>query len=207
MPFLHNLDPHWLEAEYRRWLQEPDSFAPEWQRFFEGFELGRTPPPAELHADLPEAMLQSGVQSLIYRYRDLGHLLACTDPLSPCPLSHPLLDLAAFGLTTDDLDRHFHIRRFMKETATLREILETMQGTYCRSIGVEFMYIQEPAERQWLIDRMEPVQKQQTAAAGRAAAHPLPAAAGDAVRGVSGPPLSGAEEILPGGGRVAADCP
>src|SRR6185369_18059656 len=38
----------------------------------------------------------------------------------------------------------------------LREILTTMQETYCRSVGVEFMYIQEPAERQWLIDRMEP---------------------------------------------------
>ncbi len=156
MPFLHNLDPQWLEAEYCRWQSEPEAFAPEWQRFFEGFDLGRTPPP-ELHVDLPEALLQSGVQSLIYRYRDIGHLLACTDPLSPCPLSHPLLDLAVFGLTAEDLDRHFHSRRFMKETATLREILETMQQTYCRSIGIEFMYIQEPAERQWLIDRMEPV--------------------------------------------------
>jgi 2-oxoglutarate dehydrogenase E1 component len=157
MPFLHNLDPAWLEAEYRRWRQAPDSFAPEWQRFFEGFDLGRTPPPAELHVDLQEALLQSGVQSLIYRYRDIGHLLACTDPLSPCPISHPLLDLAAFGLADADLDKHFHTRRFMKETATLREILETLQATYCRSIGVEFMYIQEPGERQWLIDRMEPV--------------------------------------------------
>ena len=157
MPFLHNLNPEWIEERYQQWLKEPASFDPEWQRFFEGFELGRTPPAEELHVDLPEAMLQSSVQSLIYRYRDIGHLLACTDPLSPCPLSHPLLDLAAFELTTADLDRHFHIRRFHKETATLREILETMQETYCRSIGIEFMHITEPAERQWLIDRMEPV--------------------------------------------------
>jgi 2-oxoglutarate dehydrogenase E1 component len=156
MPFLQNLDPQWLEAEYRRWLQDPDSVATEWQRFFEGFDLGRTPPPLERHVDLAEALLQSGVQSLIYRYRDLGHLLACTDPLSPCPLSHPLLDLEAFGLTEADFDRHFHTRRFLKETATLREILETLQGTYCHSVGVEFMYMQEPAERQWLIERMEP---------------------------------------------------
>ena len=157
MPFLHNLSPEWVEERYQHWLKEPESFAPEWQRFFEGFDLGRTPPADELHTDLPEAMLQSSVQSLIYRYRDIGHLLACTDPLSPCPLSHPLLDLAAFGLTVADLNRHFHIRRFHKETATLGEILETMQETYCRSIGVEFMHIMEPAERQWLIDRMEPI--------------------------------------------------
>jgi 2-oxoglutarate dehydrogenase E1 component len=56
------------------------------------------------------------------------------------------------------LDRHFHIKRYLKNTATLGEILATMRTTYCRSVGVEFMYIQEPAERQWLIDRMEPSQ-------------------------------------------------
>ena len=158
MPFLHNIDPEWIEEQYRRWQQNPAAVDADWRRFFEGFDLGRSPLPADQHPDLPEAMRHSSVQSLIYRYRDIGHLLACTDPLSPCPLSHPLLDLAAFDLTEADLDRHFHIRRYLKETATLREILATMQETYCRSVGVEFMYIQEPAERQWLIDRMEPAQ-------------------------------------------------
>lgn len=156
MSFLHNIAPEWIEEQYRQWLLDPESTSPEWQSFFEGFDLGRSPVPSDLHPDMHAAMLQSSVQSLIYRYRDIGHLLACTDPLSPCPLSHPLLDLAAFDLSTADLDRHFHIKRYLKDTATLREILETMQGTYCRSVGVEFMYIQEPAERQWLIDRMEP---------------------------------------------------
>jgi len=158
MPFLHNIDPEWLEAHYRRWQQNPAAVDADWGRFFEGFDLGRTPLPTGRHADLPAAMLQSSVQSLIHRYRDIGHLLACTDPLSPCPVSHPLLDLAVFGLAAPDLDRHFHIKRYLKETATLREILATMQSTYCRSVGVEFMHIQEPAERQWLIDRMEPAQ-------------------------------------------------
>ena len=158
MPFLHNIDPEWIEAHYRQWQQSPASVDADWQSFFEGFDLGRSPLPADQHPDLPDALRQSSVQSLIYRYRDIGHLLACTDPLSPCKLSHPLLDLAAFGLAEADLDRHFHIKRYLKETATLREILATMQSTYCRSVGVEFMYIQEPRERQWLIDRMEPGQ-------------------------------------------------
>ena len=158
MPFLHNTDPEWIEVQYRRWQENPAVVDPELQSFFEGFDLGRSPLPTDQHPDLPQAMLQSSVQSLIYRYRDIGHLLACTDPLSPCKLSHQLLDLAAFGLSEADLDRHFHIRRYLKETATLREILATMQNSYCRSVGIEFMYIQEPSERQWLIDRMEPGQ-------------------------------------------------
>jgi 2-oxoglutarate dehydrogenase E1 component len=156
MSFLHNITPEWIEEQYRQWLIDPETTTPEWQRFFEGFDLGRGSGPSDQHPDIKDAMTQSSVQSLIYRYRDIGHLLACTDPLSPCPISHPLLDLAAFGLSAADLDRHFHIRRYLKETATLREILETLQATYCRSVGVEFMYIQEPDERQWLIDRMEP---------------------------------------------------
>ena len=153
MAFLHNVTPRWLEELYLVWQADPNRVSSDWQAFFEGFQLrggeGAAPP--------EEALKQSGVQSLIYRYRDIGHLAACTDPLSPCPSGHPLLALSAFGLAEADLDAIFHTRRFMKETATLREILAVMQETYCRSIGVEFMHIQEPAERQWLIDRMEPV--------------------------------------------------
>ncbi len=156
MTFLQNLSPQWVEEQYRRWQQAPESLEPEWRAFFAGFDLGRETPLELAHPDMPEVLRNSGVQSLIYRYRDIGHLIACTDPLSPCTISHPLLDLAAFALTVDDLDTVFHTRRYHKNAATLREILATMQETYCRSIGVEFMYIQEPTERQWLIDRMEP---------------------------------------------------
>ena len=82
--------------------------------------------------------------------------MACTDPLSPCKLSHPLLELSTFGLDENDLDTVYACRRFLKPRASLREIIETMRETYCRDTGVEFMHIQEPDERQWLIERMEP---------------------------------------------------
>ena len=159
MKFLENVSAEWLESQYRRWQEDPTLLSADWQAFFAGFDLGRetTPTPAVPTAELQTFLKQSGVQSLIYRYRDIGHLLACTDPLSPCPISHPLLDLSAFGLDDGDLDTVFHTRRYMKESATLRDILETMRETYCRSIGVEFMHITEPSERQWLIDRMEPI--------------------------------------------------
>lgn len=154
MSFTGNITPEWIEAQYLQWRQAPESFSVDWRAFFEGFELGQGGPPAAgIPVDL--ALKFSAVQSLIYRYRDIGHLLACTDPLSPCSTSHPLLDLEAFTLSDADLDTVFHTRRFLKESATLREILELLQETYCRSIGVEFMHIQEPGERQWLIDRME----------------------------------------------------
>ena len=157
MSFSGNVSPEWLESQYLLWKQSPDKVASEWNAFFQGFELcGEGIPTGECME--PElALRQSGVHSLIHRYRSLGHLLACTDPLSPCKTDHPLLCLEEFGLEEQDLDRVFRIRKFMKSEATLRQILEIMRETYCRSIGIEFMHIQDPGEREWLIQRMEPI--------------------------------------------------
>ncbi len=155
MSFEHNASPQWIESLYALWLEDPDQVQDQWNAFFRGFAVAQG-----MIGDVPDpqvALKQSAVQSLIYRHRDIGHLLACTDPLSPCELTHPLLDLEAFELSQDDLDRTFHIRRYQKRSATLREILQVMRETYTRSVGVEFMHIQDPSERQWLIDRMEPV--------------------------------------------------
>ncbi|WP_429886135.1 2-oxoglutarate dehydrogenase E1 component [Geoalkalibacter halelectricus] len=159
MAFIHNLDPAWLEDLYRRWQRDPEEVGEQWSAFFAGFDLAEQGAAAAC-LDPEFALKQSGVQSLIYRYRDLGHLLACTDPLNPCPVSHPLLDLANFGLSDADLDRVFHTRRFHKTQASLREILSVMRETYCRFVGVEFMHIQNPEERQWLKERMEGVRNQ-----------------------------------------------
>ena len=149
----------WIDALYQQWLHEPESVGDDWRVFFTGFNFAIESPRSESqqsHLNESTALKLSGVQSLIYRYRSIGHLQACTDPLSPCMLEHPLLTLSNFGLDQSDLDVTFTSRRYLKPSATLREILATMRETYCREIGVEFMHIQDPAERQWLIDRMEP---------------------------------------------------
>ncbi|AMV73552.1 2-oxoglutarate dehydrogenase E1 component [Desulfuromonas carbonis] len=154
MNILNNISSQWLDDQYRRWRQDPSVVSADWQAFFSGFELVGTPTSA---AGSAKALKEAAVQSLLYRYRDLGHLLACTDPLSPCRSSHPLLDLESFGLSEEDLDTEFTVKRFLRDRAPLREILAVMRDTYCRTIGVEFMHIQDPAERQWLKDRMEPI--------------------------------------------------
>jgi 2-oxoglutarate dehydrogenase E1 component len=153
--FLAGLSGDTIDALYEEWKRSADSVSEDWRHFFSGFELGLNTVSGEKH-DETAALKQSGVQSLIYRYRSIGHLLACTDPLSPCQLFHPLLELSTFGLDVKDFDTSFACRRFLKPQATLREIVETLRETYCREIGVEFMHIEDPAERQWLIDRMEP---------------------------------------------------
>lgn len=157
LSFLSGIQEEMVDQFYARWLHgEP--LEPDWDRFFAAYQLGRETvgERGECCSNPAMALKHSGVQSLIYRYRDLGHLLACTDPLSPCPLSHPLLELSAFGLEETDLDTLFTTGRHHLTQAKLRDYLHSMRETYCRDLGVEFMHIQEPAERQWLIDRMEP---------------------------------------------------
>jgi len=156
MTFIANLSPEWIEEQYLLWREAPERVPADLRAFFSGFDLGKEVLSAGEFLEPAVALKLSAVQSLIYRYRDMGYLLACTDPLSPCKSDHPLLTLEAFDLEPSDLDKTFHTRRFMKKSATLREIVAVMRDTYCRSIGVEFMHIQAPAERQWLIDRMEP---------------------------------------------------
>ncbi|MRR35894.1 2-oxoglutarate dehydrogenase E1 component, partial [bacterium] len=139
MTILPGADPEFIESLYLRWCDDPAAVSSQWQAFFSGYELGREMPGVEVVSSALAAK-QSAVDSLIYRYRDLGHLLACTDPLSHCKLEHPVLALAHYDLDEKDLDRTFHPRRFMKKEATLREILDTLRETYCRSVGVEFMH-------------------------------------------------------------------
>ena len=148
-----------IEEQYKRWKADPSSVSSDWRFFFEGFELAASGV-TETTKDFDEQQLlrQSRVESLIYRYRDLGHLLACLDPLVACPTEHPLLALEAFKLTPQDLDREFFTRRFAASgRAPLKEIIQALKETYCRSIGVEFMHLQDPSERRWLLNRMEPV--------------------------------------------------
>lgn len=148
----------YIDAQYKRWKTAPDKLSRDWRFFFEGFELAVSDKAAAGEAvDEDRLKRQARVQALIYRYRDLGHLMACLDPLAACPTDHPLLNLEAFNLTSEDLDIEFVARRFSESgRAPLRNIIQALKKTYAHSIGVEFMHLQDPAERNWLLDRMEP---------------------------------------------------
>ena len=96
------------------------------------------------------------VQQLIQAYRTFGHLIADVDPLVYMQRSHPDLDVVTHGLTLWDLDREFATGGFGgKKFMPLRKILGILRDAYCRSVGVEYMYIQEPQERQWIQERVE----------------------------------------------------
>ena len=96
------LNADFIDTQYRRWQDDPTSVARDWQFFFQGFAMGSAGPP-----EAEAARRLSRVETLIHRYRDLGHLLACMDPLAACPTEHPLLAIETIGLTPADLQRSF----------------------------------------------------------------------------------------------------
>ncbi|MFF4339805.1 multifunctional oxoglutarate decarboxylase/oxoglutarate dehydrogenase thiamine pyrophosphate-binding subunit/dihydrolipoyllysine-residue succinyltransferase subunit [Kitasatospora sp. NPDC001540] len=96
------------------------------------------------------------VMELIHSYRVRGHLMADTDPLEYMQRKHPDLDVTTHGLTLWDLEREFAVGGFGgQKMMKLRDILGLLRNTYCRTVGIEYMHIQDPAQRKWLQDRLE----------------------------------------------------
>jgi len=104
---------------------------------------------------------ETRVQELINAYRVRGHLMADIDPLEYQQRTHPDLDVLTHGLSLWDLDREFNTGGFGgKSKMLVRDVLKILRDTYCRTVGIEYMHIHNPEERQWMQERLErPYQK------------------------------------------------
>ena len=99
---------------------------------------------------------QARVLELINAYRVRGHLIADVDPLRMIPVHHhPELDLETYGLTIWDLDREFWTGGLKGgEHMALREIIRVMRRVYCGKVGIEYRFISNPAEKEWIRQRV-----------------------------------------------------
>ena len=107
---------------------------------------------------------QAKVNQLINQYRVRGHLIADLNPLRhEAPVMHAELDPATYGLTIWDLDREFLTGSATGIYATvggtrrmkLGDLLGVLRDAYCRTVGVEYMHIQEPEEKRWMQEQIE----------------------------------------------------
>ena len=96
---------------------------------------------------------------LIRAFRINGHLLAKLDPLNLQQGDiHPELNPKTYGFSDDDWDRPIFIDNVLgMESASLRQIMEIVKETYCGSIGIEFMHVQDPAQKAWIQERIESI--------------------------------------------------
>ena len=102
------------------------------------------------------------VATLIRAYRARGHRIADLDPLDwKEPAMPDELDPATYGLTIWDLDREFLTGGVAgKERMRLGDLLGVLRDAYCRSIGIEYMHIQDTDEQRWIQSKVEGVKVQ-----------------------------------------------
>jgi 2-oxoglutarate dehydrogenase E1 component len=141
--------------------------------FYDGIfgSLGVPYQPARWHRDVNPSddsrsrlVKQAHVQNLINIYRVRGHLIAHLDPLGErAPVMHPELDPLTYGLTVWDLERSFVTDGLAgSEVMPLGQILGVLRDAYCRTVGIEYMHIQEPAQKRWIQSRVEGVSIEMT---------------------------------------------
>lgn len=165
-----------MEALYEDYMLDPQTVSEGWRSYFDSFQengdagirsfkagpsfsprsifnaAGQSPGGSEMAA----ADLQDRVDQLVRLYRVRGHMIAELDPLGRPRPHFEELDPEYYGFTEADMDKRFSAKTIPgADTLTLREIIEAMRETYCRSIGVQFMHINSPAKQAWLEKRME----------------------------------------------------
>ena len=152
-----------IEDLYQTYLQNPDSVDKSWQQFFAGFELARTNYQEKpTHIKLDNIDKEFSILNLIHGYRQRGHLFTKTNPVRARRQYLPTLAIENFGLGEKDLETVFQAGNDIGiGPAKLKDIVEHLETTYCRSIGVEYMYMRHPEVVQWLKERMESVKNSQ----------------------------------------------
>jgi 2-oxoglutarate dehydrogenase E1 component len=155
---LSNLDINSLEELYQQYLKNPESVDQSWHNFFLGFDLARQ----SSHEEQKYAGKKLDIDkefkilSLIQGYRQRGHLFTRTNPVRSRRKYTPTLDIENFGLEESDLNRIFEAgSEIGLGPATLQQIINHLQDTYCESVGVEYLYMRDPEVLGWLQKKME----------------------------------------------------
>ena len=173
----------YVEELYEQYLEDPASIPDQWRSYFDTLPMVEGAKAADIsHATIRDHFLllsknqarvvpvsaasinaaherkQFAVSELINGYRRRGHLKADLDPLGiQQKVEVPMLQLDYHKLSAADLDTSFQTGNlfFGQEEAPLRDIVEALEQTYCRSLGVEYMHISDEAEQMWVQQRIE----------------------------------------------------
>lgn len=163
--YLSNADVSSIEELFQKYQQNPENVDESWSKFFEGFEFARknySETSAKINGS--QAVFEPGINidkefrvlNLINGYRTRGHLFTKTNPVRDRRNYEPKLTLANFGLDESDLDTKFNASiEIGLNKASLKEIIEHLEETYCYSIGVEYRYIRKPDKVKWLEKKLE----------------------------------------------------
>ena len=154
--FLGSADNETIEALYQQYKQDPQSVDSSWAFFFSGFEFAKTQDFIS-EGDNTKVHKEFKVINYINAYRRRGHLFTKTNPVRTRRSYTPSLDLTNYELENEDLQSPFQAATLVGLPAgsTLQEIVDFLEETYCRSVGVEYLFIRKPEKTVWLEQRIE----------------------------------------------------
>lgn len=163
LSFANRYNAELIDEYYELWSKDRQSVDPQWQAFFEGFELAKTvPTPSKKSSVSAPASSQgstfySDVIGAIDAYRAEGHTQAHLNPLAPKPDKNPRLSLERLGLGDMDFNTQVHATHYLEgKQMPLRELIDRLNKTYCHTVGCEYLHITNTDKRRWLQARMEP---------------------------------------------------
>jgi len=181
--YLFGANAPFIEALYERYLEDPAAVEPRWRSYFDELQklddgardvahmpvqeyfaqLAKSPRAAVARADAGagEHQLsekQYGVLQLIGAYRFQGARIADVDPLKRQePPVVAELDPAYYGLGAEDMETVFGTGSLVgPREMKLKDILQMLRDTYCRTIGTEYMYMTDVPQKRWIQERLEP---------------------------------------------------
>jgi 2-oxoglutarate dehydrogenase E1 component len=145
-PSINGWSAEYLDAQYREYQENPGATPADLRAFFQGFDLASA---RGAGGGDEGQQFQSAVDDLVAMYRSLGHLAARIDPFGREPERPEALSLAYHRLSPSDLNRACASTSASLPEGTLSQLIDTLERTYCRSIGVEYMHISSTEEREW----------------------------------------------------------
>ena len=165
--FLNAAHTAFFAELYDQYLQSPDSVEPSWRAFFQGFDFGLENADGSGETIYVEKETQGTIAvpenvqkefqvvRLIDAYRTRGHLFTKTNPVRERRKYTPTLALENFGLSQSDLNTVFNAGEIIGiGPNTLSNIVVHLEKIYCDAIGIEYMYIRNPEEREWIQSRV-----------------------------------------------------
>lgn len=159
LDFLSQVSPEYLETLETQYESDPRSLPPDWAFFFDVLKLGESEVRVIQEGGAPDPAVGDEIRvfNMISAFRQRGHMMATVDPLNlRKPPFDPALSLNYFKLDQADKSRTFQAAEEIGlPPSPLLKIVETLQNTYCRNIGIEFSYIRNPEVFRWLKKRID----------------------------------------------------
>jgi 2-oxoglutarate dehydrogenase E1 component len=156
LTFLGNGEINSIDQLYNQYIQNPSLVDNSWRLFFTGYDFALNTYSESGKVEHHLLDKEFKVLGLIDNYRRRGHLFTETNPVRKRRNYVPTLAIENAGLTAEDLPVVFQAGKAIGiGPAPLSEIISFLDTTYCRSVGVEYMFLRNYDKIDWIRERIE----------------------------------------------------